>query len=216
MNEAEREADKQERLVSLLSRSPTRQQLVRLLLEGKSRKAIAAAMKRSQHTIDAHLKVIYRTVGVGDRAQLMLLARDLVRKAVPPPELGSRRIRDVVLPWIWRAHPVFLPSLDDHHALEGFQLVPSGCGFHTGGTMGKILGLMRSAALVVFAISLMSVDARATELMGCYSSGNEGCVCCDYGSSCCFIACPGGDGSVGLRWCDCCSGSCEGPNCNAE
>jgi DNA-binding CsgD family transcriptional regulator len=99
VNEAEREADKQERLVTLLSRSPTRQQLVRLLLEGKSRKAIAAAMKRSQHTIDAHLKVIYRTVGVGDRAQLMLLARDLVRKAVPPPpELGSRRIRDVVLP----------------------------------------------------------------------------------------------------------------------
>jgi DNA-binding NarL/FixJ family response regulator len=84
VNEAEREADKQERLVTLLSRSPTRQQLVRLLLEGKSRKAIAAAMKRSQHTIDAHLKVIYRTVGVGDRAQLMLLARDLVRKAVPP------------------------------------------------------------------------------------------------------------------------------------
>ena len=72
------------RLVELLSRSTTRTQIVRLLLEGKSRKQIASAMQRSQHTIDSHFKAIYRALGVGDRGRLMILASRL-----PPPPPGN-------------------------------------------------------------------------------------------------------------------------------
>ncbi|XWV15173.1 MAG: hypothetical protein HEQ11_02400 [Gemmatimonas sp.] len=60
-----------------------------LLLDSCTRKQIALELKRSQHTIDAHLKTIYREVGVGDRAQLMLLAiklRDCGE--LPPPRTG--------------------------------------------------------------------------------------------------------------------------------
>ncbi len=77
----------------LLSRSPTRRQLVELLLDGKSRKAIAMEMQRSQHTIDSHLKAIYRPIGVGDRACLMMLAHERATDGCsPPPELGTRHI----------------------------------------------------------------------------------------------------------------------------
>jgi hypothetical protein len=49
-----------------------------LLLKGKARKAIAMEMQRSQHTIDSHLKTLYRAVGVGDRARLMLIAQAML------------------------------------------------------------------------------------------------------------------------------------------
>lgn len=77
-----------ERLALLLSRSPTRRRLVALLLEGKSRKAIALEMQRSQHTIDSHLKAIYATIGCGDRARLMMMVHELL-SAPPPPGSGD-------------------------------------------------------------------------------------------------------------------------------
>lgn len=49
------------KLLMVLSRSPVRRELVALLLTGKSRKEIAMVMRRSQHTIDAHLKSILGT-----------------------------------------------------------------------------------------------------------------------------------------------------------
>ncbi len=79
-----------DRLALLLSRSATRRRLVALLLEGKSRKAIAMEMQRSQHTIDSHLKAIYAAVGCGDRARLMIVAHELFREDdLPPPKVGS-------------------------------------------------------------------------------------------------------------------------------
>ena len=75
-----------QRLAELLSRSPTRRRLVALLLEGLTRKQIAFEMKRSGHTVDSHLKSIYRELGIGDRAQLMMLAESL---CAPPPNFGD-------------------------------------------------------------------------------------------------------------------------------
>ncbi|MCO4100341.1 MAG: hypothetical protein HEQ38_13295 [Gemmatimonas sp.] len=88
----EEQSDARGRLLNLLSRSPQRRAIVSYLLEGCTRKVIAVRMGRSQHTIDAHLKAIYREVGVADRARLMLLASALFKtdkSPPPPPELGS-------------------------------------------------------------------------------------------------------------------------------
>lgn len=74
-----------ERLAQLLARSPVRRRLVELLLRGHARKEIASAMHRSPHTIDAHLKAIYRHVGIGDRGRLMLLASSMGPSMPPPP-----------------------------------------------------------------------------------------------------------------------------------
>jgi DNA-binding CsgD family transcriptional regulator len=77
-----------ERLAALMARSPVRQRLVALLLSGESRKEIARILQRSPHTIDAHLKAIYRHVGIGDRGRLMLLASRLPEAKNPPPPPG--------------------------------------------------------------------------------------------------------------------------------
>jgi len=84
------------RLALLLSRSPMRRRIVVLLLEGRSRKAIAVELQRSQHTIDSHLKAMYHAIGVGDRAQLMLMAQGLIGpEDLPPPEMGCRHTANV-------------------------------------------------------------------------------------------------------------------------
>ena len=77
------------RFRGLLQRSTSRRAIVHLLLEGCTRKQIALKLSRSQHTIDAHLKIIYREVGIGDRARLMLLATKLRDSGeLPPPRIG--------------------------------------------------------------------------------------------------------------------------------
>lgn len=78
------------RLARLLSRSSIRTRIVELLVQGKSRKAIASALNRSPHTIDAHIKQLYRGVGVYDRAQLIVVAVLLFRFGIssPPPNFG--------------------------------------------------------------------------------------------------------------------------------
>jgi DNA-binding NarL/FixJ family response regulator len=91
MNSHDESSEPLHRLGGLLRRSSARRAIVHLLLDGCTRKQIALELKRSQHTIDAHLKTIYREVGVGDRARLMLLAikvRDC-GELPPPPELGN-------------------------------------------------------------------------------------------------------------------------------
>jgi DNA-binding NarL/FixJ family response regulator len=91
MNSQGESSEPLHRLGGLLRRSLIRRAIVHLLLEGCTRKQIALRLKRSQHTIDAHLKIIYREVGVGDRARLMLLATKLRECGEPPPpqELGN-------------------------------------------------------------------------------------------------------------------------------
>ncbi len=80
------------RLRTVLSRSSIRRELVAFLVEGRTRKQIAALMKRSPHTIDAHLKSIYRGIGCGDRGRLMLVAQKLLSEQLPPPEVGTSQI----------------------------------------------------------------------------------------------------------------------------
>ena len=76
------------RLAQLLARSPVRQTIVALLVAGRARKEIARDLGRSPHTIDAHLKAIYRHVGVGDRGRLMLLASQPPDLTPPPRKWG--------------------------------------------------------------------------------------------------------------------------------
>jgi DNA-binding NarL/FixJ family response regulator len=73
----------------MLSRSAMRCQIVELLVQGKSRKEISNDIQRSQHTVDTHIKALYRGVGVGDRAQLIVIAVLLFRFGASPPELGT-------------------------------------------------------------------------------------------------------------------------------
>jgi DNA-binding NarL/FixJ family response regulator len=73
----------------LLGRSAVRRELLSHLIEGRSRKEIARLMSRSQHTVDAHLKAIYRAVGYGDRAILILLVAELQLESPPPPGIGD-------------------------------------------------------------------------------------------------------------------------------
>lgn len=78
------------RLALLRSRSPMRRRIVVLLLEGRSRRAMAVELQRSQHTIDSHLKAMYRAIGVGDRARLMMMVQGLIGpEDLPPLEMGT-------------------------------------------------------------------------------------------------------------------------------
>lgn len=79
-------------LRELLNRSPVRRQVVVHLMQGCSRKEIASRMNKSPHTIDAHIKAIYRIVGIGDRAVVVLLASQVLETVLdpsPPPESGT-------------------------------------------------------------------------------------------------------------------------------
>lgn len=89
MNSWDQTSECLERFRSMLSRSSARRAIVLLLLEGCSRKQIALKMSRSPHTIDAHMKAMYREVGVGNRARLMLLAIKLREYGELPPPLQN-------------------------------------------------------------------------------------------------------------------------------
>jgi DNA-binding NarL/FixJ family response regulator len=59
-----------EALRGVIARSQIRRKIIALMLRGYPRKAIAAMVERSPHTIDGHIKAIYRAVGVGDKTRL--------------------------------------------------------------------------------------------------------------------------------------------------
>lgn len=86
MNNSELEAASRV-LAELVSRSEVRRRIVALVAAGESRKGIACAIDRSPHTVDAHLKDIYRRTGLRDRVLLAIVARRL-----PPPRIGDRTI----------------------------------------------------------------------------------------------------------------------------
>ena len=49
-------------------------------------------MNKSPHAIDAHIKAIYRIVGVGDRAVVVLLASQVLETVLdpsPPADSGT-------------------------------------------------------------------------------------------------------------------------------
>jgi DNA-binding CsgD family transcriptional regulator len=88
---SDRPCDRIQRLAQLCARSGIKRQIVQHLLDGRQRKQIAALLDRSTHTIDGHLKELYRALGVSDRAQLILLASRLQSfDAAPPPASGGR------------------------------------------------------------------------------------------------------------------------------
>ncbi len=59
-----------ERLFELLNRRPGCRQLVGLLCAGFSRKQIAAKLGLSKHTVDWHLRRLYRDAGVSGAVAL--------------------------------------------------------------------------------------------------------------------------------------------------
>ena len=87
MNTQDHHSELLRRFTLILLRSASRRAIVHLMLEGCTRKEIAARLSRSQHTVDAHLKTMYRELGVGDRARLMLLAAALRERGELPPPL---------------------------------------------------------------------------------------------------------------------------------
>lgn len=82
------------RLEQLIAASEVKASIIHLLLLGFQRKQIAVALRRSSHTVDGHLKELYRELHIGDRAQLMMLANQL--KKSPPPNFGGWRERHAV------------------------------------------------------------------------------------------------------------------------
>lgn len=79
-----------EALRSMLGRSAMKRAILGLVVEGMQRKQIARLLKRSQHTIDGHLKQLYQQLGIGDRAILVRLAIELEHRT-PPSNGGSRK-----------------------------------------------------------------------------------------------------------------------------
>jgi DNA-binding NarL/FixJ family response regulator len=69
----------------------TRQQMVTLhyLLEGKTIPQTAKHMHRSMHTVHDHAKGIYRTLGVSNRSQLILLFVEQGGLATAPASNGE-------------------------------------------------------------------------------------------------------------------------------
>jgi DNA-binding CsgD family transcriptional regulator len=52
-------------------------ELLKLLLQGKSNKQIAAALNISEHTVEFHLRNIYRKLGMSSKAEAMALVKSL-------------------------------------------------------------------------------------------------------------------------------------------
>jgi len=67
---------------------PMMDRVLRLLLAGKSEKQVAAELQRSRHTIHDHVKIIYRRLGVGTRAEL--LARCMNPAPTRPRSVSNR------------------------------------------------------------------------------------------------------------------------------
>lgn len=82
MNNSELEAASRV-LAELVSRSEVRRRIVALVAAGESRKGVARALDRSLHTVDAHLKDIYRRTGLRDRVLLAML------RSGSPPGVGG-------------------------------------------------------------------------------------------------------------------------------
>lgn len=68
-------------LARIVQRSQVRHRILLLLAAGMSRKMIAHLLGRSRHTVDDHLKIVYRKTGLRDR---VLLAA-AVRRVCPSP-----------------------------------------------------------------------------------------------------------------------------------
>jgi DNA-binding NarL/FixJ family response regulator len=65
--------------------TPRQQEVLELMAQGKSNRDIAQEMGRSEHTVKAHLAVIFRALGVSNRVEATLVGlRHLTRKADEP------------------------------------------------------------------------------------------------------------------------------------
>lgn len=85
MDLTEHTSTRAEILTAIFSRSPRRQMIGRLMLEGRRTKAISFHMGISLNTVNGHIKFMYRKLALGDRAAFVLL----VREVLPPPLLGD-------------------------------------------------------------------------------------------------------------------------------
>ena len=72
-----------DQITSLLT--PRQLEILALLAEGRSNKAIARACELSENTIKVHVSAILRALGLGNRAQAGLLMQKLGTAEPPPP-----------------------------------------------------------------------------------------------------------------------------------
>ena len=61
------------RYADLMGRRPAVRSIVLLITQGQSRKEIAAQLGSSKHTIDWHLRRLYRDLGVRSMAEIVRL-----------------------------------------------------------------------------------------------------------------------------------------------
>lgn len=88
------------------SLSDREQEVVRLLLEGKSNKMIAAALHITERTVEFHLKNIYTKLGVGSRVELILkLRQSTVASAEAVPDNRDQAVptREKEASTVWSA-----------------------------------------------------------------------------------------------------------------
>jgi DNA-binding NarL/FixJ family response regulator len=65
--------------------TPRQQEVLELMTQGKSNRDIAQSMGLSEHTVKAHLAVIFRALGVSNRVEATLVGlRHLSRKTNEP------------------------------------------------------------------------------------------------------------------------------------
>lgn len=76
-----------QRLESLLSRRPSSAAVLRLLCEGLSRKEIASQLGLSAHTVDWHLRSLYRDVGVNSALSLVRAYERAIQLSANVPPL---------------------------------------------------------------------------------------------------------------------------------
>ena len=69
LDESQREA----RFAALMQRRPAVRAIVRHLVAGATRKAIACHLQLSPHTVDWHLRRLYHDLDIGSVAQLTVL-----------------------------------------------------------------------------------------------------------------------------------------------
>jgi DNA-binding NarL/FixJ family response regulator len=67
--------------------TPRQQQVLELLVQGKSNREIAEAMGLSENTVKVHLVTIYRVLGVSSRTEALLAGMKRLPSRQDPPTL---------------------------------------------------------------------------------------------------------------------------------
>ncbi|AKM09208.1 response regulator [Croceicoccus naphthovorans] len=86
-NGVEDEAEDEGNIEKLARLTPAQRRILTLVSEGKLNKQIAHEMDISEATVKAHMTAIFRRLGVVNRTQAVLIAKELDAAGLPPAEV---------------------------------------------------------------------------------------------------------------------------------